>query len=173
MTEEQPIMSYRERLALIRNGKAEKTTGPKPKKYLNKVSPKKAAADKVLKEAGGDNQMDVFFEKMRKKMVGVCQCGCARKSSKNEDDHYRSSICHIFPKRIFKSIATNEYNWIERNFWDGCHAVLDNTSMDRWPNMADWEDIKEKFHTLVPMLTDEERKTKFYTHLEKLVYSKK
>jgi hypothetical protein len=36
--------------------------------------------------------------------------------------------------------------------------------------MADWDDIKEKFHLLVPLLTREERGKKFYTMLEKLVY---
>ena len=54
----------------------------------------------------------------------------------------------------------------------GCHSVMDDTSMDRWVNFADWEDIKERFHLLAPLLTDEERATKFYTHLEKLIYNK-
>lgn len=170
MTENE--LPYRERLALIRQGLAEKTTGPKPKKYIPKKSAKRIKEDKEERELGKDGLMDAFFVRMRVKMVGICQCGCGRKSSKQENDQYRSSICHIFPKRIFKSIATNELNWVERNFWDGCHSVLDNTSMDRWVNMADWDDIKEKFHSLVGLLTDEERKTKFYQHLERLVYSK-
>jgi CHASE3 domain sensor protein len=37
--------------------------------------------------------------------------------------------------------------------------------------MADWDDIKEKFHQLAPLLTDEERATKFYSTLEKMVYA--
>lgn len=142
------------------------------KKYtIPKVSEKRKAKEKEQREAGGDDGLDKFFEKMRKRMVGVCQCGCARKSSKFEDDHYRASICHIFPKRIFKSIATNELNWVERNFWEGCHSNLDNQSITKWVNMADWDDIKERFHELSPLLTDEERASKFYQNLEKLVYA--
>lgn len=170
MTENQPIQSFREKLAAIRNGMAEKTTKAKVKKPIAKISEKRKAEMKEAKDNAGDAGLDKWFERMRKKMVGICQCGCGRKSSKLEDDHYRASISHIFPKRTFKSIATNDLNWVERNFWDGCHANQDNQSLDNWVNKADWDDIKEKFHQLAPLLTDEERKTKFYTHLEKLIY---
>lgn len=143
------------------------------KKYvIPKVSEKRKAKLDEQKENKGDSGIDIFFERNRKRMVGVCQCGCARKSSKSEDDHYRSSISHIFPKRIFLSISTNDMNWVERNFWDGCHTNMDNKSMDLWVNMADWDDIKEKFHILAPLLTDQERAKKFYSHLEKLIYKK-
>jgi len=163
-------LSYFQRLQLIKQGRLPKESGAKPKKPLKKVSDKKAAELKVAKEAGTDSEMDRFFGAMRKRMVGICQCGCGRKSSMREDEHFRASISHIFPKRIFKSIATNEYNWVERNFWEGCHGNMDDRSMDLWVNFADWEDIKERFHILAPLLTDEERKHKFYTHIEKLIY---
>jgi len=144
------------------------------KKYqIPKVSAKRKAKERAENASKGDSGLDRWFEDTRKKLVGVCQCGCARKSSKFENDHYRASCCHIFPKRIFKSVMLHPLNYVERNFWDGCHSVLDNTSMDRWPNMADWDDIVEKFHQLAPLLTDEERTHKFYQHLEKLVYGKK
>lgn len=144
---------------------------PVKKTYsIPKKSEKRLAKEKEQKEAGTDEGYDKFFEKMRKRLTGTCQCGCARKSSKFEDDHYRSSICHIFPKRIFKSIANNELNWVERNFWDGCHGNMDNRSIERWPLFADWDDIKERFHALAPLLTDEERASKFYRNLEKLVF---
>jgi len=142
----------------------------KEKKPIAKKSEKRLAKEKEAAEAGTDNGMDKFFERNRKKMVGVCQCGCGRKSSKHEDEHYRASIAHIFPKRIFKSIAENDLNWVERNFWEGCHGNMDNRSMDKWPLFADWDDIKERFHSLAPLLTDEERGNKFYKHIEKLVY---
>ena len=162
-------MSYLdERRKHIQAGRPLKT---KEKKPIAKKSEKRLAKEKEQKEAGSDEDLDRWFARMRKKMVGICQCGCSRKSSKLEDDHYRSSISHIFPKRIFKSIATNDINWVERNFWEGCHTNFDNQSMDKWPLMADWDDIKERFHQLAPLLTDEERKHKFYSHLEKLIYN--
>lgn len=170
MTEEQ--LPYRKRLELIRNGMAEKTTKAKEKKPIAKKSEKRLKKEAEEKEKGTDGNMDLFFERMRKKMTGVCQCGCGEKSQKNDDTFYRNCICHIFPKRIFKSIADHELNWVERTFWGGHHSNMDNRSMDLWPKFADWEDIKERFHQLAPLLTEEERKNKFYKHLESLVYCK-
>lgn len=141
------------------------------KRYvIPKVSPKRQKQLKEQKQAGGDSDMDLFFQRTRKYMVGTCQCGCAKPTQKNDDTFYRHCIAHIFPKRLFKSIATNPLNWVERAFWGGCHSVMDDTSMDKWVNMADFDDIKEKFHQLAPLLTDEERATKFYAHLERLIY---
>ncbi len=147
---------------------------PKVKKlhYIKKVSDKKAARDKQFKENNTDEGMDKFFEKMRKRMTGTCQCGCGTKSQKNDDTFYRNCICHIFPKRIFHSIATHELNWVERNFWNGDHSNMDNRSVELWKNFADFDDIKEKFYQLAPLLTDDERKTKFYHNLENLIYQK-
>lgn len=146
---------------------------PKTKKsyYIPKISAKKAKQLKEQKLNGSDGEMDAFFDKMRKRMTGTCQCGCAQPSQKKDDTFFRNCICHIFPKRIFKSIATHELNWVERAFWGGCHGQMDDTSIERWKNYADWDDIKEKFHQLAPLLTDEERATKFYSNLEKLIYS--
>lgn len=118
--------------------------------------------DKVLKEK--------WFRLIREKLTGTCQCGCGNKSQKKDDMYFRHSCCHIFPKSKFDSIKYHPLNYVERAFWGGCHGVMDDTSMDKWVNMADWDDIKEKFYELAPLLTDEERATKFYTHLEKLIY---
>ena len=144
---------------------------PEKKAYqIRPVSPKRQEKLNLqAKEKEGDT-MKKFFEAARKRMIGVCQCGCGRKSSKDDDLNYRASICHVFPKAIFRSVATHPLNWIERNFWDGCHSNLDNQSIAKWANMADFEDIKERFHTLAPLLTDEERAHKFYRNLKKLIY---
>lgn len=147
---------------------------PKEKKVykLNKISPQKAEQNKqlALSKGDGDGEKDRWFSARRKELTGTCQCGCARKSSKHEDDFFRSSCCHIFPQRLFASIQLHPLNCVERNFWDGCHTNMDNKSMDLWPKFADWDDIKERFYMLAPLLTDEERAKKFYKHLEKLIY---
>lgn len=163
---------YFERMRLIKLGRLPKEAVAKKKVPLKKISAKKAAQDKEAKLSGSEDSLDIFFEKMRPKMVGVCQCGCGEKSQKKDDTFYRNCICHIFPKRIFKSIATHEFNWVERTFWGGHHTNMDNRSMDLWTKFADWDDIKEKFHQLSPLLTTEERASKFYKHLERLVYAK-
>jgi hypothetical protein len=146
---------------------------PKVKKPMRKKSLKKQAEEaeqKKLLSSDGDTLMEQFFKTQRKRMVGICQCGCGEESQKKDDLYFRHSIAHIFPKHLFPSVMYHPANWVERRFWGGCHSVMDDTSMDRWPNMADFEDIQEKFFILAPLLTPEEKATNFYTRLEKLVY---
>lgn len=168
--EENEPMSYREKLNLIRLGLAEKTTGPKPKKAIAIKSAKKIQEEKEAKESGEDQVMNNFFEAMRKKLTGTCACGCGQNSQKQDDTFYRFCICHIFPKKDFESIKTNPLNWVERTFWQGHHTNFDEQGVDKWPMYEDWPVIKEKFHELAPLLTDEERAKKFYRLLEELVY---
>lgn len=175
MTEHNP--SYFERLRLIKLGQLPKEAIAKKPKPIAKKSAKKLQEEKeAKKELGEDDTMkEKWFKARRKEMVGVCQCGCAEKSSKNDDTHFRSSICHIFPKAIFESVQYHKLNWVERKFWatqtsSACHTNMDTRGLDKWPMFADWEDIKERFHELSPLLTDEERATKFYSKLSTLVY---
>lgn len=134
---------------------------------------KKELAEEKKNRSDEDPLKEQWFKARRKDMVGTCQCGCGQASRKKDDLYFRHSAAHVFPKRDFESVMYHPLNFVERAFWGGCHSNMDDTSMDKWPNMADWEDIKGKFHALAPLLTDEERANKFYNHLEKLVYSKK
>jgi hypothetical protein len=146
---------------------------PKEKKPLKAISDKKAAQMKEEKKRtipDEDGQLERWFKARRKEMVGTCQCGCGQKSQKKDDLYFRHSACHLFPKRLFPSIMYHPLNFLERAFFGGCHTNLDEGGMDKWPAMADWEDIKVRFHELAPLLTEEERATKFYRTLEELVY---
>jgi hypothetical protein len=152
---------------------------PDPKKErrpIAKISEKKKAKDAAEKKAlgGEDTFKEKWFKARRREMTGTCQCGCAQPSQKNDDVNFRGSAAHIFPKSEndgFPSIALHPLNWVERRQFGGCHYSMDNGGMDKWVNFADWDDIKEKFYVLAPLLTEEERKKKFYTQLEALVYS--
>lgn len=147
---------------------------PKEKKryVIPKKSAKRIEQEKQEKEFRGDNDTlkEQWFKARRKDMVGTCQCGCGKPSQKKDDMYFRHSAAHIFPKKDFESVMYHPLNFVERAFWGGCHSVMDDTSMDKWVNMADWDDIKEKFHVLAPLLTDEERSHKFYHKLESLIY---
>lgn len=156
----------------IRDIKANAGHKEQKKTGLNRYSKKRLAEMEVQKELrnGDDTLLQKWFKIIRKKLTGICQCGCKKKSQKDDELYFRNSCCHIFPKRDFPSVMYHQLNYVERAFWGGCHSVMDDTSMDRWPEMADWNDIKEKFHELAPLLTDEERTKKFYTHLESLIF---
>jgi hypothetical protein len=145
----------------------------KEKKPIKQISEKMAAKIANEKKDNGpdeDTKKEKWFKARNKDMVGTCQCGCGRPSQK-DTIYFRHSASHIFPKDRFPSVMYHRLNFVERSFWGGCHTNMDNKGMDLWPNMADWDDIKEKFHEFVPLLTDKEKSNKFYKHLESLVYA--
>lgn len=154
--------------AIKKQQQAQKQNVVQKIRSLNQYKPNVEALEKngFIEET----KKQLWFKLIRIKLTGWCQCGCGNTSSKKSDEHYRSSCCHVFPQRLFPSVQFHPKNYIERAVFGGCHDNLDNQSMDKWPLMADWEHIKEIFHELAPELTDEERKTKFYTNFENLVY---
>lgn len=154
-------------LQLARQPKPKKVKKPIAKKSAKKL--KQESEEKKLRN-GDDTLMEQWFKARRKELVGVCQCGCAQVSQKKDDTFFRGSCCHIFPKKDFESIMYHPLNFVERAMFGGCHSNMDNQGLDKWPCFADWDDIKEKFHVLAPLLTDEERALKFYSKLEKLIY---
>lgn len=152
----------------------EEAKEPKPKirKPIAKKSAKKLRQEAEEKKLRGDEDtlMEQWFKARRKELTGTCQCGCGKPSQKKDDTFFRGSCCHIFPKAIFESVMYHPLNCVERAMMGGCHHNLDNQGMGKWPGMADWEDIKERFHVLAPLLTDQERANKFYSLLETLIY---
>lgn len=170
----------REQYNRIKLGLEPKTTGAKPKKPIARKSEKKLAEEKKQKEAGGDNEMDLFFEAMRKRMKGVCLF-CGLKSERDNDSTYRNSIGHLLPKRDidkggFPSVSTNEDNWIELCFYapNSCHTNFDN-GIITWELLKDskeWLIIREKLLNVLPVVAMEERKNRLYSKLTELVYSK-
>lgn len=148
----------------------------KTKRPIAKFSKKKLEqkeAEKKLISSHGDTFIEKWFKARRRELTGTCQCGCGQPSQKKDDIYFRYCCAHIFPKSEvdgFPSIALHPLNYVERKFWGGCHTNMDEGGMDKWPFMADWDDIKEKFYVLAALLTEEEKGKKFYTRLEKLVY---
>lgn len=174
-------MSYTEERNLRKLGLAPPLPTKKERKPIAKISAKQLSKNKAAKESlnGEYTQKEKWFKLIRTKLTGTCACGCGNMSSKNDyinvegkvESHFRASCCHIFPKKDFESVMYHPLNFIERAFWGGCHSQMDNTSLDRWVKFKDWQDIKDKFYELAPLLTEDERKLKFYKHLESLVYS--
>ena len=162
-------MSYLEqRRAFIEAGRPlkEKKKYSIPKKSVKRIQQEEQQKNELM---GSDTLKEKWFKNRRKDMVGVCQCGCGQPSQKKDDMYFRHSAAHVFPKKSFPTIMYHPLNWVERRFWGGCHTNMDEGGIDKWINMADWEDIKAKFHVLAELLTPQERKNKFYTLLSELV----
>ena len=169
-------MSYLEDRAKRKLGLLPKMEFRKPKKPIAKKSKTRLAEERAIKEVGGDSELDLFFIAMRKKMVGKCLfCNC--KTEKENDEIYRRSIAHLLPKgkSNFPSVATNDSNWIELCFYqNSCHTNFDNGNIT-WEFIKDskeWDIIKEKLLTILPMVSQEERKHKLYSKLIHLIYNK-
>jgi hypothetical protein len=165
------MSDYRKRLHELKNGnKAPQVNKPRRTK-IAPVSAKKKAEQAAAKDAlnGEDSELWKFFIDARGRLVGVCQCGCGAPSQKFDDDFFHYSVAHIFPKSKFDSIKSHPANFVERNYWNGCHRNMDDRSLDLWPNMADWDDIVAKYYILLPFIPESERKHKFFKHLTKLV----
>lgn len=159
---------YHERLRLIKLGQLPKEAVAKSKKPIPKQSPRKKAELAERKEAGGDSVLDVFFLEMRKRLRGKCLFCNSGTTWKNEE-LWRCSIAHLFPKSKFKSIATREENWVEL-CWD-CHTDFDNGKIS-WEMIFDSHEIKiirPKLEILLPLCTQEEKKNKLYGKLENLL----
>lgn len=107
-------------------------------------------------EVTGETFKEAWFQSRRNEMTGFCQCGCGKMSSKDSDKYFRFSACHILPQRNFPSIQFHPLNFIEMAFWGGCHTNFDEQGSDKWPELACWEEIKEKFLILYPLTKPEE-----------------
>jgi hypothetical protein len=145
---------------------------PKQKKiyHIKKVSDKRANQIKQQKQNNSDEGMDKFFNAMRKKCKGKCLF-CNSGTTYKNDELWRIAIAHLLPKSKFKSIATNEQNWIEL-CWN-CHTDFDSSKIT-WELLKDskeWDIIKEKLFDVLPLVSGEERKYKLYSKLINLLYN--
>lgn len=134
---------------------------------IPRVSKKKAAKNRA--ELPEKELKEAWFAASREEMTGMCQCGCGERSQKLSDQYYRNSACHIFPKRLFKSIQFHRLNRVERAFFGGCHTNMDEQSLDKWPGFADWADIRRKVIELDKHIAPAEKKLKFYNQIMDLV----
>lgn len=122
------------------------------------VAVKLRADNRKRVEYSEETVKEAWFKARRQEMTGYCSCGCGNPSSKNSEEYFRFSICHILPQRFFKSVQFNPYNWIEMAFWGGCHTNFDNRGEDRWHKLACWDEIVTRFKIIYPLTLQEERK---------------
>lgn len=156
MSSQEP-MDYRTRLALIRQGMAEKTTKKKPPKPLRKVSLKKQAEDKIAKEAlgGGDTELQEWYAIIMGREEGKCW-ETGERIDKNDTMGWHGSIAHILDKKNYPSVATHPLNYMILKMWGGTHGQYDSS----WKNAARmkvWPYAVKIMNILYPCLTKEEK----------------
>lgn len=110
----------------------------------------------LLEEKGivKSQDLELFYRLRRQEMKGVCQEGnCKNSTNTDHDKYFRWSICHIVPKSLVKSVATNENNWIELCMEH--HGDFDNT-FERTSKMMCFIEAKRKFQLFKDLIPPEE-----------------
>jgi len=169
---EQALLPKTKKVYQIPKKSAKKIAMEKLEQKVEIVKPKKAgwfdlkqdngvkAGVGILSQAIENNipyDINKWFFDRRFEMKGVCK-HCGGKSCKDDDKYYKFSICHIFPKAYFKSIATHPDNWIELCFWsNNCHGNMDNKTLDL-TEMNCWAEIVEKATRIYLSIAKEERR---------------
>lgn len=152
-------MAFQNDLYLIKMGLKEKTTGAKPRKPLKKISDKKAAEIKEQKVSGkpaSKLELDKWFDEIRKKHWITNVYPCMECGEMIPISFSRHATAHLLPKKLFKSVATHELNYLILGAGCGCHALTDR--VDKFVQMKVWGEAARRIKEMIPLLpTDELR----------------
>jgi len=154
--------SYFERMKLIKLGLLPKEAVKKERKPLNKISPKKAAADKAQKEAGTGRvatklELDVWFKEIQDKYFHIhgytpcMECGASIPFK-----YARHATAHLLPKKLFKSCATHPLNYLILGAGCGCHEKTHR--VDKFVTMKIWPEAARRIKEMIPLLPFDELK---------------
>ena len=155
------MSDYFERMKLIKLGLLPKEAVAKEKKPLKKVSDKKAAEDKKLKEAGtkpaSKLELDVWFNEIKMEHWGLnTYCPCMECGAFIHIEYSRHSTAHLLPKKLFKSVATHELNYLILGAHCGCHYLTDR--VDKFVQMKVWPEAARRIKIMIPLLPFDELK---------------
>lgn len=93
-----------------------------------------------------------WFMDRRREMDNVC-CECGGRTNRDSDKYYKWSICHIAPKALVPSVATDINNWVELCWLH--HQEFDST-FDRAAAMQCFGEVKQKFQLFKHLIPPEE-----------------
>ena len=155
---------YWKQLAMIRDGSAPKTTGPKPKTRIKQVSDKKAKEVAAEKEARGENDTELQrWYRQQMKYMSVCEETGMRLETKIYQ-YAIMSICHILPKATVKSLATHPLNRVF--LLPDLHTKFDAMSWGEREKMGCWPIIMQRLISMYPNVTPEDRRHYPYSVLK-------
>ena len=157
MTEEKQPYS----LMMIRNGLAEKTTLAKKKKPLKKISDKLKAErekEKIVGKPVSKLALDKWFDDIKIKHWGKLggYYHCMECGSFISYEYARHATAHLLPKKLFKSVATHELNYLILGAGCGCHQMTDR--VDKFCQMKVWPEAARRIKEMIPLLPFDELK---------------
>lgn len=111
--------------------------------------------EKLKALAAKNKTLKGWFDEQIKQRPEKCE-NCNEKIIIPPDITKRAAICHILPKKLFKSVATHPNNrWFGRLI---CHANADNKGNDYAASMPVAKIAKQRFETFKDLIAEEEKK---------------
>lgn len=175
MAEEKETIPYFERMKLIKLGLLPKEAVAKAKKPL-RVKSLKTQAEEVQKEKensveGKEESLEKWFQRIEDKHWGAQDLDVDG-NDHSEEEHEpafcmecgrpisrlfaRYATAHLLPKKIFKSVATNDLNYLILGASCGCHDLTHTLS--KFVKMQVWPQAARQINQLLPLLPYDELK---------------
>jgi len=135
---------------------------PEKKRYsINKVSPKRAAKIKQMKEQGTDGQkeeteLQKWYAKIMQDEPGICW-ETGERIDKKDKLGWHGSVAHILSKSDYPSVRTHSLNYMILKMWGGIHGQYD-ASWEKAAKMKIWPYAIKIIRILYPLLTQEEKR---------------
>lgn len=129
---------------------------------IPKKSAKREAKEKEAKDAGQNKpasklELDVWFNRIRDKHWGVDgYCKCMECGAAIPVNYSRHATAHLLPKKLFKSVATFEFNYLILGSHCGCHYHTDR--IDKFVQMKVWPEAARRIKLMLPDLPFDELK---------------
>lgn len=113
--------------------------------------------DRIITNNGKSGELWRWFKRQRNFMTGKC-AHCGGKTQKDDDNTFHYSIAHLLPKNFFKSISTNDNNWIELCYYGkSCHTNFDHHMIDI-TELNCFSQVIDKFVAMYPFIDKSERR---------------
>lgn len=132
--------------------KARKPIAKKSAKTLKK----EAEAKKAASAEGREESLNDWFQRIAEKHtlggVGFCmECG-----AQIPMEYMRHATAHLLAKKLFKSVATNDLNYLILCAENGCHDKTHR--IDKFVKMKMWPAAAKQINQLLPLLPYDELK---------------
>lgn len=146
--------------AEVEKEREEKLLATVKKKEIPKISKKRAAEMRLEQKTGTGRaatkaSQDVWFEKIEKEHWGDSdRCACSECGEQIPVAFARHATAHLFPKRLFPSVATHPLNYMILGAGCGCHEKTHR--IDKIVTLRVWPEISRRMNEVMAHISHEE-----------------
>ncbi len=131
--------------------------GKKEPQPIAKESTKMKEKKKQERKAGGNSsklELDKWFFDIQKKEFGAHFTYCMECGERVYREYARHATAHLLPKKIFKSVATHELNYLILGAGCGCHEKTHTVS--KFITMKIFPEAARRIKEMMPLLPVDE-----------------